>query len=75
MLNGRTGISLVYVIFDVLELNGEQTMYLPYHERRLLLDSLGLQGTHWQTSAAFEDGEALWTVVEEQGLEGLSPSG
>jgi bifunctional non-homologous end joining protein LigD len=71
MLNGRSSIPLVYVVFDVLELDGQSTRYLPHHERRALLDGLALHGPHCQTSAAFEDGEALWSVAQEQGLEGV----
>jgi ATP-dependent DNA ligase len=33
--------------------------------------SLDLVGSHWITTPSFSDGEALWTVVEDQGLEGL----
>jgi hypothetical protein len=41
-------------------------MQLPYVERRRLLESLELAGPHWQTSPAFEDGEALLAVVSKR---------
>jgi hypothetical protein len=41
--------ALVYV-FDVLELDGQQTTHLPYRERRRLLESLALDGPHCQAS-------------------------
>jgi ATP dependent DNA ligase domain len=34
-------------------------------------ESRGLAGPHWIVTPWFTDGEALWTVVEAQGLEGL----
>jgi bifunctional non-homologous end joining protein LigD len=71
LLNGKPGIRLVYIAFDVLELDGQQTTHLPLRERRLLLDGLALDGPHWQTSAVFDDGEALVSVAAEHGLEGV----
>jgi bifunctional non-homologous end joining protein LigD len=58
-------------VFDVLELNGQPTTHLPYRERRRLIESLGLHGPHWQTSAVFDDGEALLAVAHDRGLEGV----
>jgi bifunctional non-homologous end joining protein LigD len=46
-------------------------MHLPFRERRGLLDWLRLHGPHWQTSAIFDDGEALFQVAQERGLEGV----
>jgi bifunctional non-homologous end joining protein LigD len=71
LLNGKETIPLIYVVFDLLELDGKPTTHLPYRERRPLLESLGLHGPHWQTSAVFDDGEAVFTVAQERGLEGV----
>jgi ATP-dependent DNA ligase len=71
MLNGDTRIRLTYVVFDVLELEGRPTMHLPYVERRRLLESLELEGRHWRTSPSFDDGEAVFAVACERGLEGV----
>jgi bifunctional non-homologous end joining protein LigD len=71
LLNGTTEIRLVYVIFDVLEMEGRRTTHLPYIERRRLLESLNLDGPRWRTSPNFEDGEALLAVICERGLEGV----
>jgi ATP-dependent DNA ligase len=73
LLNGRSRstIPLVDVVFDVLERDATSTMRLPLRERRGLLDDLGLHGRHWQTSALFDDGEALFSVAQERGLEGV----
>jgi bifunctional non-homologous end joining protein LigD len=63
---------LVYYVFDVLEIDGEQALELPLAERnerlRKLLD---LRGGVVRLSDAFDDGEALFEAAREQGLEGI----
>jgi hypothetical protein len=43
----------------------------PLAARRSLLDELELSDPSWHTPPAFDDGEALLTVVRDQGLEGV----
>ena len=43
----------------------------PYRERRRILEDMRLDGRHWRTPDAFEDGEALWEAVCEHELEGV----
>src|SRR5205085_499891 len=50
LLNSKTTIRLRYVVFDVLEIEGESTIWPPYREPRAPLDSLARDGPHWQTS-------------------------
>ena len=65
-------LPVTYLIFDVLHLNGRSTLALPYTERRELLDSLELDGPHWQTTPSFTgDGELVQAAATEQRLEGL----
>jgi bifunctional non-homologous end joining protein LigD len=71
LLHGERGIPVTYLVFDVLYVDGESAMLLPYCQRRALLDELELSGPAWHTPAVFEDGEALYEVVCEQGLEGV----
>jgi bifunctional non-homologous end joining protein LigD len=71
MLNGRPPIPIVYVVFDLLELNGSPTTHLPYRDRRALLEEFALHDRQWQTSATFEDGETLFAIAQEHGLEGV----
>jgi bifunctional non-homologous end joining protein LigD len=59
------------VIFDVLTLNGDNLTGLPYSERRVILESLNLNGSYWTTPATFDDGEASFAAVQEQDLEGV----
>jgi bifunctional non-homologous end joining protein LigD len=66
-----SGIAVTYLIFDVLALDGDSTMRLPHRKRRQLLDELNLSGPAWHTPPAWDDGEALWNVVCDRGLEGV----
>ncbi len=61
-----------YVLFDVLYLEGRSVMGRPYEERRALLESLGLEGSHWQTPGYHRgEGEALVEATAKNGLEGV----
>jgi bifunctional non-homologous end joining protein LigD len=65
-------VPVVYVIFDLLWLEGHSTLELPYRERRKLLDELAPQGQSWQTPAAHEGGgAALLDATRRLGLEGV----
>jgi bifunctional non-homologous end joining protein LigD len=71
MLHRARDVSITYLVFDVLYVDGESAMVLPYAERRALLEELELVGPAWHTPCAFNDGEALYEVVCTQGLEGV----
>jgi bifunctional non-homologous end joining protein LigD len=63
---------VTYVAFDLLELDGESTLELPYRERRALLEGLELEGASWQTpSYHVGEGEALLELARTRGLEGV----
>jgi bifunctional non-homologous end joining protein LigD len=65
-------VPVVYMLFDLLYLDGRQTVGLPYTERRRLLESLSLNGPSWQTpSYHVGDGAALLDATRARGLEGL----
>ncbi|MBJ7329595.1 MAG: DNA ligase D [Solirubrobacteraceae bacterium] len=64
-------VPVVYVLFDLLWLDGHSLMERSYDERRAALEGLGLQSRHWQTLEPVEDGEALLAATREQGLEGI----
>ena len=77
---GRTSFSamqqggrpLVYYVFDLLELEGEPLLQLPFVERRERLEALlDRRNKTIQLSEAFEDGAALEQAALEQGLEGV----
>jgi bifunctional non-homologous end joining protein LigD len=71
LLHRDGSVALTYVIFDVLELDGEPTMSRPYRERRALLDELDVGAGPWFISESFDDGAALFAAVCDQGLEGV----
>jgi bifunctional non-homologous end joining protein LigD len=63
---------VVYMVFDVLWLEGHSLMDLTYEERRAVLLELGLNGAAWQTPAHHVgDGERLLEASRAQGLEGI----
>jgi bifunctional non-homologous end joining protein LigD len=63
---------VVYVIFDLLWLDGHSVMGLPYTDRRELLERLELTGSHWQVpDYVAGDGTALQQATRGQGLEGI----
>lgn len=65
-------VPISYAIFDVLGVNGNDTLRLPLRDRRALLDKIVEPGSHWLlTEAHDEDPEALLDVVINSGLEGL----
>lgn len=65
------GQPVSYVIFDVLRVRGRQVADRPWHERRALLESLGLRGPRWQVSPTYDDGQSLFATTLEQGHEGV----
>jgi bifunctional non-homologous end joining protein LigD len=71
MLMRRRHIPVVFVIFDVLSLDGYSLMAEPYRERRRHLEALNLNNPYWRTPETFEDGEALFEAVCERELEGI----
>ena len=61
-----------YVVFDLLHINGTDTMRLPLTDRRRLLDQTLEPGLHWRLAEVHTEGAAeLLAVVTEQRLEGL----
>ncbi|MCC7364516.1 MAG: DNA ligase D [Dehalococcoidia bacterium] len=63
---------VVYMIFDLLYLDGRSTMQLPYTERRRLLEGLALTGPCWQTPPYHAgDGPAMLEASKAGGLEGV----
>ena len=71
MLMRRPGISVTYMVFDLLGVDGEDLTRAPYFERRAQLEELNVNGVHWQTPETFDDGEALFEAVCAHELEGV----
>jgi len=67
-----TAQPVVYMLFDLLWLDGHSLMDLSYEDRRKLLDKLELQGPAWQTPAYHVgNGAGLLAASKAQGLEGV----
>jgi len=63
---------VVYLVFDVLYVDGRDVTALPYTERREILDGLGLNGPSWQTPPSFpREGEAVRQASIDRGFEGI----
>ncbi|WP_347057143.1 non-homologous end-joining DNA ligase [Blastococcus sp. HT6-30] len=63
---------VTYLVFDLLELDGEDLRPRPYAERRDLLDELAPAGHRWVLTPWFRGGGAdVQAASEENGLEGV----
>jgi bifunctional non-homologous end joining protein LigD len=63
---------IVYVVFDLLYLDGELLTRRPYTERRERLEQLDLNGRSWRTPTYHAgEGAALLEASKQQGLEGV----
>ena len=69
MQQGAT--TVVYEVFDLLELDGVPLVGLPLRERRDRLEALIARSASVQVSGVFADGEALLEAAKTQGLEGV----
>lgn len=63
-------VPAIYMVFDLLRLDGRDLTGEPLEQRRTLLDGLGLDGA-WQVPAAYDDGAMLFDATLQQGLEGV----
>lgn len=61
---------VTFVAFDVLRWAGRDVTHLTYDERRALLERLPAVD-HVQPSPVYTDGDALWQVTLDHGLEGV----
>src|SRR5438477_12025477 len=65
-------VPVLFVLFDVLYLDGRNTMDLPYTERRRLLEELTIAGPYWQRTPAYRgEGKAMLASARESALEGI----
>lgn len=68
----RHETEVAYYVFDVLQIEGTDTIGLPYEQRRELLAQLVEPGSHWMVPAhRVGDGAALLAATAERGLEGV----
>ena len=68
----RASTPVVFAIFDLLYLEGESLMALPYSERRARLEELELSGPAWRVPGNHPGhGRELLAATAAQGLEGV----
>jgi bifunctional non-homologous end joining protein LigD len=60
-----------YVVFDILNLNGEDLKNLPLLERKKILNKVVKDSERVKKCYYTEDGKALWKVVKKLKLEGV----
>lgn len=63
-------VPAMYMVFDLLRLDGTDLTQRPLSERRAELDDLGLGGT-WQVPPQYDDGAMLLEATLQQDLEGV----
>jgi len=65
-------VPIIYMVFDLLELDGTDVKWRPYVERRRMLESLGLEAEHWHTPKyVVGDGELVVEASRSLHLEGV----
>lgn len=67
----RKSVPIVYMIFDVVYWNGEWINKRPFHERMDILQRIIKPSGGVQVVAPNDDGEALYRVMVEHGMEGI----
>jgi DNA ligase D-like protein (predicted ligase) len=60
-----------YVVFDILECNGDLMMQRPLIERKRLLEAMVTDGANIQKIVYTRDGKRLWEIVNKRKLEGV----
>jgi bifunctional non-homologous end joining protein LigD len=69
--NYKPGDRIEYVVFDLLWLDGKSLLDLPLVKRKQLLQSINPASPLIQFSQGYDDGPALFTKMEELGMEGI----
>ena len=64
-------IPILYMVFDILFLNGQDLRNLPWHERADILSECLKPQDNIQIVENFSTGSNLFTAVKAQGLEGI----
>ncbi|WP_248926421.1 RNA ligase family protein [Paenibacillus hamazuiensis] len=64
-------VPIYYMVFDILFLNGNWIHQQPLEHRRNVLHNVVKPREHVQTVASHEDGDALFRLMRQQGMEGI----
>jgi bifunctional non-homologous end joining protein LigD len=63
-------VPAIYMVFDLLRLDGRDLAQEPLEKRRGALQALDINGT-WQVPPQYDDGAMLFDATLQQGLEGV----
>ena len=75
-LQFAASMPVVLMLFDVLEVDGNDVTALPYVERHAVLERLGLAGPNWQTPPmTVGHGQAVLNRRAPSGWKASSPNG
>lgn len=65
-------VPILFVLFDVLHLDGKSLLSRPYSERRAILEELTLAGPSWQVTPSYVDrGQQMLDAATQNRLEGI----
>jgi bifunctional non-homologous end joining protein LigD len=64
-------VPISYIVFDILFYNGDWVTHLPLAKRNQLLSETVLPNEMVQLAESFDDGEALYRLMRQQGMEGI----
>lgn len=64
-------VAVRYVVFDLLALNGAELRGEPLERRQMLLKSRFAPGPDMALADSFDDGEALFALMKQKGMEGI----
>lgn len=65
-------VPIIYMLFDVLYVDGFPVMAAPYEQRREMLERLRLSGPAWQTPPSYTaSGYSMLAAARQSGLEGI----
>lgn len=64
-------VPIIYLIFDVIYLNGEWIHNRPFHERNEILAEIITPNEHIQLVPSVTEADALFLAIKEQGMEGI----
>jgi bifunctional non-homologous end joining protein LigD len=64
-------VPIIYMIFDVIYLNGEWINNKPFHERNEILAEIITPNEHIQLVPSITEADALFNAIKEQGMEGI----
>ncbi|HZR57790.1 MAG TPA: non-homologous end-joining DNA ligase [Terriglobales bacterium] len=68
---GRSDVPIIYYVFDLIYLDGYDLHRVSLEERKRILSQIVTSNQLLRYSDHFDDGDALFNVVRQKGLEGI----